>query len=70
VDAHNDQIPHSAFRGQTPDEIYFSAGADVAISLESARKRAQRARSAANRSTECVGCTGLAPPTTETRAVA
>jgi hypothetical protein len=23
VDAHNRVLPHSAFRGQTPDEMYF-----------------------------------------------
>ena len=70
VAAHNSQVPHSAFRGQTPDEVYFSTGAEVPISLQAARKRAQRDRSAANRETTCGACTALAPPTIETRAVA
>ncbi len=29
VEAHDTEIPHSAFRGQTPDEIYYSRGKDV-----------------------------------------
>ena len=70
VAAYNSQVPHSAFRGQTPDEIYFSTGVEVPLSLEAARKRAQRARRAANRGTDCGACRGLAPPTTETREVA
>jgi len=27
VDEHNRVLPHSAFRGQTPDEMYFGTGA-------------------------------------------
>ena len=26
VDEHNRVLPHSAFRGQTPDEMYFGTG--------------------------------------------
>ena len=26
VDEHNRMLPHSAFRGQTPDEMYFGTG--------------------------------------------
>lgn len=29
VNAHNTEIPHSAFRGQTPDEIYYGRGQDI-----------------------------------------
>jgi putative transposase len=70
VAAHISQVPHSAFRGQTPDEVYLSTGAEVPISLQVARKRAQSARCAANRATACGACTGLAPPQAEERAVA
>ena len=70
VTAHNGQVPHSAFRGQTPDEMYFSRGAEVPGTLASARKRAQIERNAANRGTQCVACRGLSPPLAETRAVA
>lgn len=30
VTAHNEVMPHSAFRGQTPDEVFFGIGDDVA----------------------------------------
>ncbi|HUE88781.1 MAG TPA: hypothetical protein VMO26_22110 [Vicinamibacterales bacterium] len=26
IDEHNRVLPHSAFRGQTPDEMYFGTG--------------------------------------------
>ena len=29
VEAHNTAIPHSAFRGQTPDEMYYGRGKDI-----------------------------------------
>jgi len=29
VTEHNQKMPHSAFQGQTPDEMYFGRGADV-----------------------------------------
>ena len=40
VTAHNSEIPHSAFRGQTPDEMYFDRGHGIAEHLEEAKKRA------------------------------
>ena len=33
VTAHNEVMPHSAFEGQTPDEMYFGNGGAVAINL-------------------------------------
>ena len=36
VAAHNSQIPHAAFRGQTPDEMYFGTGERVPEQLERA----------------------------------
>ena len=29
VDEHNTRLPHSAFRGQTPDEMYFGTGESI-----------------------------------------
>jgi hypothetical protein len=29
VAQHNEQMPHSAFRGQTPDVMYFGTGNDI-----------------------------------------
>ena len=33
IKAHNQVMPHSAFNGQTPDEIYFGCGGTVASEL-------------------------------------
>ena len=43
VDEHNRVLPHSAFRGQTPDEMYFSTGEAVPIDLRSRAAAARRA---------------------------
>ena len=54
VDEHNHVLPHSAFRGQTPDEMYFGTGDAVPVDLTlgaagdawlpTDRRRARRAR--------------------------
>ena len=36
VREHNEMIPHAAFNGQTPDEMYFGNGDEVAIDLAAA----------------------------------
>jgi hypothetical protein len=51
VDEHNTQLPHSAFSGQTPDEMYFGTGNDIPAELEAARIKARKSRIEANRST-------------------
>ena len=43
VGAHNAEIPHSAFRGQTPDEMYYGRGKDVPEALELAKTAARAA---------------------------
>ena len=53
VDEHNRVLPHSAFRGQTPDEMYFGTGDAVSADLTSRATAARRARSEANRSASC-----------------
>jgi hypothetical protein len=56
VEAHNSQVPHSAFRGQTPDEMYFGTGEAVPAQLEAARAEARRLRLERNRATTCRTC--------------
>jgi transposase InsO family protein len=53
VEEQNRVLPHSAFRGQTPDEIYFGTGAAVPGDLTSRATAARRARVKANRSAAC-----------------
>ena len=56
---HNHVLPHSAFRGQTPDEMYFGIGDAVPADLRARVAAAHRARVAANRSTSCETCPSL-----------
>ena len=56
VTEHNERLPHSAFRGQTPDEMYFGNGDDVPDDLASARKGARNERLAVNRALACAVC--------------
>ena len=53
VDEHNRVLPQSAFRGQTPDEMYFGTGDAVPADLTSRAAAARRARGKANRSASC-----------------
>jgi putative transposase len=56
VDQHNSHLPHAAFQGQTPDEMYFDTGADVPNRLQAARVAARQARLAVNRAVRCQSC--------------
>jgi hypothetical protein len=56
VDAHNAQMPHAAFRGQTPDEMYFGTAPDLTAGLADARKKARALRLATNRGASCARC--------------
>ena len=49
-------VPHSAFAGQTPDEMYFERGAQVPVNLAAARTRAREARMKANRNLSRTVC--------------
>ena len=53
---HNTRLPHSAFRGQTPDEMYFGTGGHVPVELEAAKKAAREARLETNRQARCETC--------------
>ena len=56
VDEHNRVLPHSAFRGQTPDEMYFGTGDAVPTDLMSRAAAARRTRVEANRTASCERC--------------
>ncbi len=60
VTAHNQVMPHAAFEGQTPDEMYFGAGGSVVPELATARKAAREERMKANRASRCGVCVGEA----------
>jgi putative transposase len=65
VSEHNAAIPHGAFHGATPDEMYFGTGTAVAATLAEQRARARQDRLAANRALTCTDCTltvGDQPP--------
>ena len=57
VQEHNARLPHSAFRGQTPDEMYYGRGDHVPRELEHARLAARRSRLEVNRAMYCSVCT-------------
>ena len=59
VDAHNCVLPHSAFRGQTPDEMYFGTGDGVPADLRSGAAAARQARAEANRCAACGTCPSI-----------
>ena len=61
VEEHNTRIPHSAFRGQTPDEMYFGTGDRIPEELENARESARQSRMKTNRATTCAACQPLEP---------
>ena len=56
VKEHNSRLPHSAFCGQTPDEMYFKTGESIPEELEAARQKARQARAETNRKRDCEAC--------------
>ncbi len=56
VRQHNEVIPHAAFEGQTPDEMYFGRGDRVVVKLAAARIKARDQRIEANRVAQCGVC--------------
>jgi putative transposase len=65
VTSHNEVMPHAAFNGQTPDEMFFGTGDEVTPSLAGARRTAREERSMVNRSARC----GVCIEETESRAL-
>ncbi len=56
VDEHNSVMPHAAFEGQTPDEMYYGIGARVVDELKVKRGEARRRRLEENRGAACAAC--------------
>lgn len=56
VRQHNGVLPHSAFPGQTPDEMYFATGSNVPDDLAGRKSAALQARLEQNRSAACEVC--------------
>lgn len=44
VSAYNSDIPHAAFKGQTPDKVYYGTGAEIPGKLEQGKAKARAAR--------------------------
>ena len=47
---------YSAFRGQTPDEVYFGTDTEIPGNLDAKRKAARATRMAVNRERSCLVC--------------
>jgi hypothetical protein len=56
VKAHNEVMPHSAFQGQTPNEMFFGTGDEVVQWLTAARRSAREEQMRANRTAQCDAC--------------
>jgi hypothetical protein len=56
VEQHNTVVPHAAFAGQTPDEMYFGRGDRVPGELAAGHARARVARLESNRQLSCGAC--------------
>lgn len=59
VEQHNVHMPHSAFQGQTPDEMYFGTGGEIPQQLEDSRIAARESRFKSNRAQTCQACEDL-----------
>jgi hypothetical protein len=59
VEQHNTHMPHSAFQGQTPDEMYFGTGENVPKQLAALRLAARQSRLKENRAQSCRTCVNL-----------
>ena len=49
-------MPHAAFKGQTPDEMYFGTGDTIPAQLKAERAEARIARREANLAVTCPAC--------------
>jgi putative transposase len=61
VRQHNEVMPHSAFKGQTPDEMFFGTGKSVEADLRQARVASRQARIEFNRKRSCGACPKTEP---------
>jgi len=53
IDEYNTIMPHSAFRGRTPDEMFFSTTPDIEKRLAEERARVREKRIEFNRALSC-----------------
>ena len=56
VNEHNTEMPHHAFDGRTPDEVYFGQADRVHDRLRAARRQARRERMEHDRGQSCRVC--------------
>jgi transposase InsO family protein len=56
VEEHNSKLPHSAFQGQTPDEMYYGTGSGIPEDLDAAKVKARRSRLEINKELICDTC--------------
>ena len=56
AEQHNSVVPHYAFQGQTPDEMYFNQGTDIPAKLKVQCASARAARMKHNRALQCSKC--------------
>jgi transposase InsO family protein len=56
VEEYNSSLPHSAFRGQTPDEMYFGTGEGVEQQIAAGKAKAREERLEENRNIACDEC--------------
>ena len=56
VEQHNSHLPHSAFKGQTPDEMYYGTGDGIPKKLEEEKLQARELRLKTNRERNCHVC--------------
>ncbi len=59
VEQHNTHMPHSAFQGQTPDEMFFGTEDDIPTQLQESRIAARESRMKWNRAQTCQACEEL-----------
>ncbi len=56
VAEHNTKLPRSAFKGQTPDEMYFGTGDNIPDQLKASRLAGRQQRLKSNRAQTCRLC--------------
>ena len=56
VEQHNTVMPHAAFNGLTPDEVYFGRDDGIVEMLVEQRAAARKERVRTNREVNCPGC--------------
>jgi hypothetical protein len=59
VQEHNRVLPHSALRGQTPDDMHFGGGDPVPADLTARAAAARRTGAEANRPATCETCRSI-----------